>query len=55
MDEQTDQSLRKRIIELEQQLAERNRLLNNWLAWYEMGGGSLGALEGETRQALQGG
>ena len=44
---------RKRRGELVRERDNALRLLNNWLAWWEQDHGSLGAIEPETRAALQ--
>lgn len=44
--------LNKRNMELGKERAEHIRLLNNWAAWYEQGGG-LGCLPRETLEALR--
>ncbi|MEM1191518.1 MAG: hypothetical protein AAGI72_23505 [Pseudomonadota bacterium] len=42
-----------REIELAREIENLRRLLNNWLAWFESGGGTTGALIPESWKALQ--
>lgn len=53
LEESTLRKAAQYIVELEYQRDNALRLVNNWLSWRQQGQGFLGALENESRKALE--